>query len=201
MIQTDDNEFNDANFGPFPKLALRYIAPCLSLLNFRITEVQRDRLNFASPSLKATITYERFSCEIRFMYSRNIDSRAFSLKDLLDFKLGVNKYSCSIFQACDWSDVAVCLRGIGLVIQQYGQEILSGDIDQYEKLAMFVHSRDENFTNVIIDGSLRAAVIAAWERHDFNEVVNLYGRFKSTLTELERRRLLYAKNKVKDWPR
>jgi hypothetical protein len=82
------------------------------------------------------------------------------------------------------------------LFREYGAGALTGDIDTYQRLGAEAETRSEVYTKKVVQEPIRTAAIAAWQRHDYAKVKELYESIAADLTAVEKKRLEYAKSHI-----
>ena len=82
--------------------------------------------------------------------------------------------------------------------KEWAWELCQGDENQFESLRMQRKIWAESFEAKVIAGQLRSEADEAFRFKDFEKAVQLYEEFQSELTEIERRKLQYARKRISE---
>jgi hypothetical protein len=80
------------------------------------------------------------------------------------------------------------------LLRKHGAEVLAGEPDMYQRLVSEAEARSEAYTKEVVQEPIRTAATDAWQRHDYAKVRELYEALGADLTDIEEKRLEYARS-------
>ncbi|MEK6701282.1 MAG: hypothetical protein AABZ53_03395 [Planctomycetota bacterium] len=104
------------------------------------------------------------------------------------------------FQASTSERVFECVTLITGLLEKYGTKLLLGDGDAFDGMVAISRAQSERYTAALAAlgiGPVRRAAEAAWLAKRYKEVVKQYEAMMAHLSDGERRRLEYAKKRLR----
>lgn len=120
------------------------------------------------------------------------DSKRLDLGDVID--VGDVRHGIANGTYCwrDSADLAGAVSDIANVLVESCRTFLSGDSIAFNRFAQLADARAKEVVRGIVDEQIRAAAAEAFRRHEWAEVVKLYGQLESPRSPVEQARLEYA---------
>jgi hypothetical protein len=167
---------------------------------FHIEEIKQSKyvriIRYESPLVFVNLVYGPPSYEPEISFGRiGVDDmqggRSFSVGDLL----GLEYYS-----EWNWGDVdqsnsrlLEIISGFACLFKKRGSGCLRGDGNIYEKMAVKRRVALNQWRKDETTRQAREAAEVAWNSKNYNEIVRLYQSMSDLLTEMEKKKLKYAR--------
>jgi hypothetical protein len=100
------------------------------------------------------------------------------------------------YQASTKNAVSYVIQEIASCLTLYATEFLLGDVEAFQKAKTF---SDEQLTTLSKQEKLLSVekeADLAWRNKQYRKLITLYSSIENELTEIQKRRLLYAKGKL-----
>lgn len=122
----------------------------------------------------------------------------FGIADLIDtLKLDISPVE-TVFGEFPQAQVGKNIIGReARILEEYGDAAIRGETAIYRELHNTFDKRGEIYNEKMRSDALRRTGNAAWQRKDYLAVVNSYGQLGPLLSEAERKKLAYARGKIK----
>jgi len=173
----------------------RDIAPVLATHGFAISGENPYVVKFTSANVVLAVSHDRISYEIDVSFAPKADpSRRYSLRDILDLSWPARRDEHAFFQASQPGRIAECVRTIAGLLRDYGKTALTAEPATLAQMDDISRVRNEAYTKEVIQTPIRKAAEARWQDHDYVAVRDLYGSIESDLTQVEKKRLEYARS-------
>lgn len=174
----------------FEEAVRTLLEPVLNRYGFVRVEESSHLVQFESPHVSLALLHQPVSYELDLVVTRkDWPDRHFSLQDVLEATQGAKP---TFFQASSADRVSLCVTLITQLLQEYGDGVLRGDMDAYDRMAKAQDARSQELTNEVVSRPIREAAEAAWKNKDYVQVKRLYESVRGDLTPTEVRRLNYA---------
>jgi hypothetical protein len=164
---------------------------------FRCVRRESSLLRYEADRVFVTVTWDPYSGEINVFIGLRPKTGepedGFSLSDLLDMEAVNVPERKTPFQVAEEKEVYPFLKKLAEDTRVYGKPALTGDRMFFRRL--------KNFRNVVARTSrretevrrARSAAENAWQKREFEKVVDLYTSIQNELSGAERSKLEYAK--------
>jgi hypothetical protein len=170
----------------------------LGNLGYRCVESDPTLVRYKSNSTFVNVYHGRTSYEIGLEVGQVSDPEGirYRLPDILDGVLGPGHAVKTYFQASTRAAVLSCVASIARAVRMHLQPVLQGDPNGLKRIAILARHRDGEVTKKYVQGPVREKADYAWRRKDFERVKQLYESLEPDLTEVEMKRLEYARHKL-----
>lgn len=189
---TQDQSKNNRERLGFSEAVIRHIEPVLAQFGFHRVDTSCYAVAYQSSAVSLEVVHDFLSYDIGIEFRRlYAPSEHCTLGGILESVGEV----CS-FQASTPQRIDEVISRIADLFREYGAGALTGDIDTYQRLGAEAETRSEVYTKKVVQEPIRTAAIAAWQRHDYAKVKELYESIAADLTAVEKKRLEYAKSHI-----
>jgi hypothetical protein len=114
---------------------------------------------------------------------------------ILDYVLGPDHGITTYFQASSREAVENCVVKLAGIIRKHCMDVASGDRRAIDAIIEAQWKDSEEYTKQVVQEPVRREAEEAWRNKDYSKVVSLYGSIKEDLSEIELKKLEYAKKK------
>lgn len=156
-------------------------------------------VKFKSSSVQLDIFHERISYEIYFELRLKrgffYKEYATTLEDLLELS-GVLKTTSVFYQASSIDSVNEAVSQIAELVKKYAKNALRGNITTFKKLQVIKEERTEILLKQEKMKELERKASEAWIIKDYEEVYKLYLPYESQLSDVQRKKLEYARSRT-----
>jgi hypothetical protein len=168
--------------------------------DFGFCEVHRDQrtVRVESPNTHVTFVHSRFD-EVEISFGRLDDGstgeRDFSLFDLL-YCVDPQTANRHFLRSASTPDqIAAAVGEIISVLRTHGHDALAGDPSTYDSLADGRAERQWAYQDQIVAARVRPEAEKAFRDGDYQTAARLYRSIRSSLSEVEQRKLALAEKK------
>jgi hypothetical protein len=163
---------------------------------FRLTQLDAGQLRYESAQSVVDIVWDARSGELEaFVGLRpqtGLAKDTYSLMDILGMEGAPPDRKVAV-QVADENRLQPFVDQLAEDMRVHAQPALAGDRMFFRRLETYRHARAEAFGRSMKLQQVRSAVEDAWRKRDFKKVIGLYTSVESDLTEVEKRKLEYAR--------
>ena len=164
---------------------------------FRSTQSGFDQLRFETESVFVTVTWDRRSGEINEFIGlkprKGGERDRFSLSDLLAMERADLPERKMPFQVADESRLGPFVERLAEDTRAFAQSALAGDRMYFRRLKTSRNAAAQTYMRGMTLQRVRSEAEEAWQRRDFDTVIDLYMSIENDLSGSERGKLDYAK--------
>ena len=157
-------------------------------------------VRYSSDKVSLDVYHGRMSYEIGAEVGRvgAINSRTYRVADVLRVVLGEAHGVQSLFWANSPGAIVERLDSLARLVTEYYPAVLRGDADVWVRIETEIAEYEEAETRKIVEYPVRVGAEKAWNLKDYVQVAGLYATIERHLSEVERRRLEYARGKLRE---
>lgn len=168
-------------------------------LGFRVVQRESDWVRYASSSATVEIDWDPRSGEIGMWIGPRAGAadrkEMFSLTDLFGMlNVDVPERRAPL-HAMEEQRLTSCLESLAAHTERFGQDALSGDPQLFQSLWKWRAAQAVARASHEDRLAVRAAADRAWRDQSFQRVVELLSSIEGDLTEAERKKLAYARER------
>lgn len=183
----------------FESSAIKAFGFLNSKYGFRIAERSSTLLRFESDRVFVNVYHGRSSYEIGVEIGRIADSpsRRFRLPTIIAALAGKDESLNAAPQASKPETVRDSLRQLATLVAAFCGDLLRADDKTFEKVSVSSTRMNHEITEHFAHAALRRQAEGFWQEKKYEDVLRLYEQFAENLTPLERRRMEFARKRVK----
>ena len=172
----------------------------LKNLGFRLVDQKTTFVRYESPKIFVDVYHGRASYELGVEIGRiSQPSDKVTLQDLVYFAgaekaEGFGKHV--MFQVSSPEGVEECMPKLARLVEKYGKPFLINDAAAYTKVFEYKLNARDRYQKDVRLRQVREKANTAWEAKNHAKVRELYNSIRPDLTEIERRRLMYAEKQL-----
>lgn len=105
------------------------------------------------------------------------------------------------YQASNFDDVNAAIEKLANIVRIYAIDALKGSVDYFKAISV---ARAQSQQDALLLQELKIAeekAKSAWDKKDFQTVVEIYDKVKKYLTPVQFKRLDYAKKRISGYPK
>lgn len=191
------------------RVQLRFTPEVLSNFHFLIKD-------YDFRCVKAEVTFVRYESKFIFMniyhgrrsYELGVEigklekshveqENGFTIGEVMDLA-GVRKdLRFTFFQASSKDQVQIFVRKLAEYVKKYAKPILDGHYEIFEKLEILRKNKSDAYIREAELRNIREMADVAWKQKEYTKFVELYNPVKDGLTSIERKKLDYARKKLR----
>jgi len=181
----------------FAELVSKYFWYLETEYGYRLGESHDTAVRYQSSLLCVTVHHDRLSYEVDFFVSPRSSetSVTYALAPILK-ALAQGNVGATFFQASTRSSLEDCVATIADVVHRWCDALLKADKVTLNKVHKAYCEMGEETTSHYVVTPIKEKAHDAWRRRDYEEVIRLCQSIESELTEVERKRLDYARRKT-----
>ncbi len=173
-----------------------------SEFGFRCVAAGSHSVRFQSEKVFVTIHYDsRRSYELGVEVGQidllfDGEERPFTLVEILRMQ-GVDKREdYTFFQASTSKALAGCIERLAYLLLTYGKELLENNVFYFKSLSAFRERESDRYALQSKLTSVRSKLQKAWNNKDYLKVVELLQPFEKHISDLERKKLEFARRRL-----
>jgi hypothetical protein len=102
-----------------------------------------------------------------------------------------------LFQASSESSLEIVVEKLANLIKEHAKEFLSGDIVAFKNVQRYIDNSTDKFEKRNKLSIVERRAELAWRNREYQTLIDLYSDILNDLNEIQKRRLAYAKLKMK----
>lgn len=165
---------------------------------FRRTKSQPGLVHYESDRSFVTVSWDVRSGELDAfvgLVPRTEGAQGeYSIADVLELA-GLPLADCTLAQVADEDRLRTFVTKLADDMRAHAQPALAGDRMYFRRLETFRHAKAETYMREMKLRQVRSEAERAWHDRQFGKVVRLYMSVEGDLTEVEVRKLEYAKTR------
>lgn len=168
--------------------------------NFSIVSQDNYHVRYETGELIARVFHGKRSYEIGFEVGLKSDKEEYLYRLPIILKAldaNLNKFEKGFYQAQTANGVKLSLQKLAPLVQSNCSELLRGDVVAFSAVDAAEKAESAKVTDYYSLSSTRKKAEVAWDKKDYRKVIRIYETFHDKLSELEIKRLGYAKRKQK----
>lgn len=186
-----------ARFGDMAKRAFSF----LESAGFRLVQGEQHALRYETAQVFVAIEWDARSGELNVYLGlqpkKGERADAFSLGDLLSMEQMGKPSRTMPFQVADESRLEPFLKELATEMRAHAAPALYGDRMYFRRLEAFRHAQSQAYMRDMELRHIRAEAEKAWRERNYDEVARLYTSIEHDLSESERGKLAYAKQRCR----
>lgn len=192
------SENNRARHLGFARAVGTHIDPVMASFGMTRNSGTDTHVQYRSASMTLEISLDPYSFQIEGKLTWQADPRLhLSLDDLLVLSRPPESSPSAMIGGSTSKAVEQSVKSIAGFIRENCGPMFQADKAEFQRLAHSARDRNSARTKHLINAPHRAEAQQAWEEHNFHRVLTSYEKIPmNDLTDLESRRLEYARNQV-----
>jgi hypothetical protein len=165
---------------------------------FQCVRIEQTFVRYESISSFVNIYHGRRSFELGVEIGRlekvpGLQENWYTIGEILDL-IGVReKLGFTFFQASTHERVQMLVPKLAEYVREYARPIFEGDSKIFESLSNLRRKKSEDLIREMRLSQIRDKATTAWHKKDYAKLIELYNSMKDDLTQVEIKKLEYAK--------
>lgn len=169
-------------------------------LGFYIACAEPHYLRYESRDAVVILTLDVLSGELEAYVGLRSEAGkpggSYSLTDVNGMQ-GLDGYAGPL-QISDDSQLKHFVELLAIDLRDHAMLALQGDLSFFRQLESYVNSKSEMFTKGLQTSRIRSNAEQAWRKRDYVTVAKLYALIGDCLSDVERKKLEYARHYIRD---